>query len=130
MTNSPTLRGLLENESMFRKYNEQVNKGLNRELKKEREIKGSTNIENIDEPLHFYCECSDENCQERIVIKPSIYGKIHKNRKRFIVIPEHNIEKIEKIISVNKKYIVVEKYYSPPENPQELNKTSIDNSDN
>jgi hypothetical protein len=128
MTNSPTLRGLLENESMFRKYNEQVNKGLDREIKKENKLKGSSNVNNLDEPLHFYCECSDEDCHERIVMKPSLYGKIHKNRKRFIVIPDHNVVTIEKRISVNKKYVVVEKYEKPPENPLQLNETTIDNS--
>lgn len=128
MTKPATLRGLLENESMFRKYNEQVNAGLRHENEKEKKRTGANSKQEFDIPLHFYCECSDEDCAERIVMKPSLYGKIHKNRKRFILIPDHNVVAIEKRVSINKKYVVVEKYEKPPENPLQLNETTIDNS--
>jgi hypothetical protein len=82
----------------------------------------------IDKPIDFYCECSDENCRERITQKPSVYLNIRKNSSQFIILPGHNVPEVERIVKSTDEYMVVEKYITPPSSYDKLNKTKIDNS--
>jgi len=75
---------------------------------------GNTLGKHADLPLHFYRECSDEKCEQRIVIKPSDYKKLHKNSSQFIILPRHRVASIERIVREEPDYMVVEKYMTPP----------------
>ncbi len=120
---------LVENEVVFREFNEGVQKGFNRLKKIAKEdsqeylVHDTSNI-----PIHYLCECADENCQKRIVIKPSVYDRIHKNRKRFIVSIDHDVPSIEKIVHKEPNYFVVEKHKIVHTEHATLHKTDIDNS--
>ncbi len=120
MNNTHAAR-LIENEAIFRRYNEKV-KNLAAE-------DGNIDIAvDTDEMrFEFFCECSDENCKDRISMKMSDYSLIHKNRNRFIVLPGHQVVAVEKIITENPTYSVVEKYQDPPSNPNTLHKTDVHN---
>lgn len=126
--NKTSLQRQAENEAVFRKANEAAEKGVNREYTKINDD-DSTNSssKNEDMRLHFFCECSDENCKERIVMTVGEYRKLHKNRNRFIVLPDHQVETIEKVIKTTDKHSVVEKFMSPPEEPSQLNTTTVNN---
>lgn len=120
-------RRQIENEMIFRRTNEEVAEGL--------EKLNETLIEDDERefmwddmvPINFKCECSDENCDQRISMKLSRYKKIHENRKAFIVKPDHQVEKIEKVILKEKNYNVVQKDNLPAEPADSLNSTSIHN---
>ncbi len=106
-------RRLIENEIYFRRPNEKVAKGLV-ELKKMAEQDGQTWLyPESDDPVGFFCECSDENCRLKIKIKPSKYLELHQNSAQFTLKPGHAIPKIEKTILNTKDYIVVEKFMIP-----------------
>lgn len=128
MDESLSIRRMVENEVVFRGYNEQVQKGFD-EIK---ELAHKTNqhsfIYNNDKALHFYCECSDENCRKRIQIKPSRYNKIHQDRNYFVLISGHEVNQIERIIKQEPRFNIVEKFGLPPETVSELQPTDVDNS--
>lgn len=128
MTNSLSERRLAENQVIFRRKNENVTKNL-KTLKEAVDSEGEASIvSDIDLPLHFYCECSDENCKRRIVLKPSEYNELHQNSSQFIVWPGHVVPKIERVVHSTDKLIVVEKMNTPPKVKAEdkLNTTNVD----
>lgn len=121
-------RRQIENEMIFRRSNEKVVKELN-ELDAQliEDDYPELTTTNDDMLLHFLCECSDENCVERIPVKLSTYQKLHKNRKAFILKPEHDVKEIEEVIHTKNKYIVVEKNKTVDAPGNKLNTTSVNN---
>lgn len=120
-------RRQIENEVVFRKANEKVQEGLQK-LEAMAKAEGVHSIiPDKDMPLHFYCECSDENCRERIVLSLSKYEKLHKDRSRFIVLPNHETAAIEDVVYEQSKYAVVDKKETPPEDASILKRTSVNN---
>jgi hypothetical protein len=130
MSDTTSERRLAENEAVFRKLNEQVNVGFqetNRLAQEDNQLEFLVTVKNDDEPLHFYCECADEHCTDRIILTMAEYQKIHKNRNRFIIVPGHEVRSVEKVIEKKPAYTVVKKNQDPPENPKSLHPTSIHN---
>jgi hypothetical protein len=118
---------MAENEVIFREYNESVQKGFDELKKIAQEENDKWSIPQSDTPVHFYCECSDENCRERVILLPSRYAEIHKRRDRFVVIPGHQTKTIERVIHKETGYYVVEKLVTPPESASGLQKTDVNN---
>ncbi|MGH7195803.1 MAG: hypothetical protein ACREGA_03430 [Candidatus Saccharimonadales bacterium] len=119
---------LAENEAVFREYNEGVQKGLDELKKVAAEEDQQYLAQEINSPLHFYCECADENCRERIQLTPKEYKEVHANRSRFIVVAGHNVAALEKVVGRELEYWVVEKFIKPPNTAKKLNATPVDNS--
>jgi hypothetical protein len=116
-----------ENEEVFRKFNGQVQKRFD-EANKIAAEEGAEPIElDADKPLYFYCECADENCQQRVLITPNDYDKIHEKRGNYVVTNGHEIAKIERVIRREQEYCVVEKYNTPPRSARKLKPTDADN---
>lgn len=107
------MRKMAENEVVFRRYNEQVNITLKKLSILAEEHSQEAYITPNDEPLHFYCECADENCKARIKLKPSVYEQIHNHRDQFIIVPGHQAVQIERVIKTTKSYSVVRKFEVP-----------------
>jgi hypothetical protein len=127
MQSTLSARRQAENEVFFRSRNERIQKNFD-DIKEIAEEDGQLlTLNEIDTPLHFYCECADENCDKRVVIKHDKYNNIHEVRDNFIVIPGHEVTAIEKVIIREKKYYVVQKFIDHPEEVESLNKTEIDN---
>ncbi len=125
MSASVSQQHLAENEVMFRKHNERINKALEK-LAKAATADGNTLSKHTNLPLHFYCECSDEKCRKRIIIKPSEYKELHKNSSQFLILPGHRVASIERIVQETPNYMVVEKYLTPPKNAK-LHPTDLNN---
>ncbi len=120
-------RRQIENEVVFRQANERVQKGLDK-LEQVAEAEGYTSLPDTDDiSLHFYCECSDENCQERIVMKLTLYNEYHNNRKQFLVSPNHETTGVERVVLKDSSYTIVEKFVTPPETAVKLQPTDINN---
>jgi hypothetical protein len=118
---------MLENEAVFREVNEDVQKKFD-EINQMSLEEGTAQITLDDHsPLYFYCECSDEDCHQRIKMTPATYNRIHKDRKSFIVLPNHQASSIEKVTKKKSAYSVVKKHLLPPEHPDGLRKTPISN---
>jgi hypothetical protein len=116
-----------ENESFFRKHNEEVQKTRDRTNSLAREDHQLFLIDNANLKLLYLCECADENCTKRIPLMSRAYNKIHENRKYFVIAPGHEVLKIERVIKKNLKYTLVEKDVRPNENSPILSKTDVDN---
>lgn len=122
-------RRQIENEMIFRRANELVGDNLDEIDAFHIEDDNPELIRDDRVMLHFKCECSDENCDERVQIKLSLYQTIHANRQAFIIKPNHQVEAIEKVVITEKDYSVVEKNKATAEPSDVLNKTSVDNSE-
>lgn len=117
----------IENEMIFRRMNEKLGKDLD-DLDIGFDADNTPHLKWDDSvSLNFQCECSDENCTQRIPIRLSVYKKIHENRDAFIVKLKHQVETIEKVILSESNYSVVQKNNSTPEPGDILNDTSINN---
>lgn len=117
-----------ENEVFFRQSNERTEKSL-RVLKEMATDEDQMDlVPDLDRPIHFYCECSDENCRQRIKMKPSIYRRLHKNADQFVIVPGHIDSSIEREIKTTETYSVVEKFVTTPSRADHLNPTDVNNS--
>jgi len=119
---------MAENEVVFRRYNEEVQRGFEEVRRLAEETSQQHIIHNEDTPLHFYCECSDENCRKRVMLSPSEYKKIHRNRAQFVIIRGHQTELIEEVVRTEGDYCIVKKFFTPPETVRVLHPTGVDNS--
>jgi hypothetical protein len=120
-------RRMRENQVVFRKANEGVQKKLKNLRKIADEEKLSLSIKEDELHLQFYCECSDENCRERIGIKGGTYNRIHKKRARFMLLNGHEVLRIEQVVDATPAYCVVEKFITPTENVKDLQTTVLHN---
>ena len=91
---SKSERSQIENEMIFRRFNENI--GDNIVALDAMHIEDNNLDLMWDDTilLNFKCECSDETCDERIPVKLSVYNKIHENRSAFIVKPNHHIKEM------------------------------------
>lgn len=124
-TKSPTDK-LVENEAMFRQKNETVQddiKTLNEIALSQRDEEPISD----DTVLNFYCECSDEDCRVRIPMSIKQYELIHKDRKQFIIVRNHEVSSIEDVMEQTSDYTVVRKLAEVPEEPDTLHQTPVFN---
>jgi hypothetical protein len=110
---------MAENESVFREHNERVQQDMAKLKEMAKEDGQSSFVKDEDKPLHFFCECADETCDKRVVMKPSLYQTIHRNRDRFIIAPGHSVKEIERVVDQQPDYYVVEKKFDSPDPPTE-----------
>ena len=120
-------RRMAENEVIFREINKKVQKGYD-EINKIASEEGDASMYfDENQLLHFYCECSDKNCRERIKVSLKNYNKIHKSKDNFMILRGHNVAKIEDVIVKEPEYWVVKKHEAPPRHADKLNDTDIRN---
>lgn len=121
-------RRQIENEMIFRRSNEKVGNELGALDAMHLEDGHVDLVSDKDLELQFKCECSDENCAGRITMLLTEYQNIHTDRDTFIVLSEHQVDAIEKVLRKTTHYTVVKKNNSTGEPSNKLNVTSIDNS--
>ena len=118
----------IDNEVVFRKSNEQVTKGIEKLKQISEEEEQFIDIPGDNKQMHYFCECSDENCRIKIVMTIGNYKNIHKKRNRFVIVPGHGVMRIEKIITQKPNYEVVEKLIKDiPDNNVTLKRTNTHN---
>ena len=121
-------RRQIENEMIFRQINEKVGADLGALDAMHVEDGHIELVRDKDMELQFKCECSDENCTDRIPMLLTKYQEIHLDRDTFIVRPNHEVEPIEKVLEETDDYTVVKKNNSTSHPVGKLNVTTIDNS--
>jgi hypothetical protein len=127
MSISNAERRQIENEMIFRRSNEKVGDDLGTLDAMHIEDGNVHLITDEDMVLRFKCECSDEDCSVRIPMRLSEYQEIHINRDTFIVLPNHQVDPIEKVLRQTPTYSVVKKNNSTPEPSDVLNDTPVNN---
>ncbi len=85
------------NEGWFRDLNERL----------ERRAAGDATIA---DRFEIVCECSREECTERITISFADYERVRIDARTFIVLPGHADLSCERIVSRRESYNVVEKF--------------------
>jgi transcription initiation factor TFIID subunit TAF12 len=130
MSETPSQRRLAENEAIFRQINEQIQTGYdetNRLAEEDNQPQFKVSPAFSDTTLQFYCECADENCAKRISITLREYTEIHKDRNQFIIVPGHQVPSVERVVREQANYTIVAKKVDPPDTPETLHPTSVDN---
>lgn len=106
-----------ENEVVFRQRNDAV-KNLAKEVLAHSKVELS---------LSFVCECSDENCEEKILLTVNEYESIRHTDRDFIIKPGHEQKDIEAVVwhdNHPEEFRVVKKFVQPPSTDGQLNRTS------
>lgn len=124
---SPGERRQIENEMIFRRANEKVSTSIEKTNEHNIAEGNEDLVLDSDVTLHFVCECSDENCKQRVPIKLSKYRKLHLDRSIFVILPEHHVSAIEEIVATTDAYVVVRKKKSVSEPGKNLRSTPVKN---
>jgi hypothetical protein len=70
--------------------------------------------EGLVDDAEFVCECADASCTERIETALDEYEEVREDPKLFLVKPGHSEEEVERVVSDEGDYEVVEKAVMPP----------------
>jgi uncharacterized protein (DUF1499 family) len=88
---------LAQNEDFFREVNERINDSA--------ETHGASTHD-----YEFFCECSDIDCMERVVLTLAEYKHIRAEPTRFVVKNHHVIREIEHVVESVPDHMVIEKH--------------------
>jgi hypothetical protein len=83
---------LARNESLFREVNERIE-----------------DVAGENEAVEFVCECTDKECVSTLVLKLADYERIRSKSTWFFVKTGHNVAEVERVISEEAGYVIVEK---------------------
>jgi hypothetical protein len=89
-------RRLAENEALAREVNERVG-----------DVAAAWYGE--DERLDFVCECSLDECSDRVRLRMAEYSRVRSSPYWFVLLPEHLVPEIEREVERIGDYVVVEK---------------------
>ena len=87
-----------KNEALFREVNERI-----------REITMPS-----DGDAEFLCECGDDSCTRPIRLTIEEYEQVRADPRHFAIVPGHEIVEVERVISQNERFAVVEKLAGEP----------------
>ena len=83
------------NEALFREVNENI-------ARLEERYGSAT------QPV-FICECSSASCTEHVPVDEETYQRVREHPRRFLVLPGHVDETLEKVVETHAAYLIVEK---------------------
>jgi hypothetical protein len=63
-----------------------------------------------DGVLEIICECGRDPCNAVITLTVSEYDNVHSQKDRFVVVPGHQTEEIERVVDDRDAYLVVDKF--------------------
>ena len=61
------------------------------------------------------CECGNRDCELLIAISVSEYDEVHQDPRRFVVVKDHVIPEVERVVAETERFTVVEKREGTPE---------------
>jgi hypothetical protein len=86
---------LANNEAMFRLANERMADWD--------EVRVSEAAE------HYFCECADPDCREKITLRKSEYEAVRSDPRHFATVPGHEIPDVETVVERHEGWVVIEK---------------------
>jgi ABC-type sugar transport system ATPase subunit len=92
---------IVRNEALHRELNERVNT-----LAEDLNTRGVVESEEVGE---YFCECGLDDCMEKIAMNRAEYEAVRASPIRFAVKPEHLMANVERLVSQNDRFAVVEK---------------------
>ena len=82
-------------EAIFRSVNERIAEGAHR----------------FDaDHVEFVCECSDRSCTHRMTASLDDYEHVREKPERFMLVPGHEDERVERVVERRSRFAVVEKF--------------------
>jgi thermostable 8-oxoguanine DNA glycosylase len=93
---------IARNEVLYRELNERVNA-----LAEDLSARGV--IEPEEEVGEYFCECGRDDCTEKIRMTRAEYEAVRASPLRFAIKPEHLIAEVERVVSQNERFAVIEK---------------------
>jgi hypothetical protein len=60
------------------------------------------------------CECGKPDCELLIAISVSEYEDVHRDARRFVVVKDHVIPEVERVVAETERFTVVEKREGTP----------------
>jgi hypothetical protein len=88
------------NETLIREVNDRIE-----ELSTDAEAQGIA----PDGLIEFHCECGREGCAERVLLTIEEYQGVRADNDRFAVVPGHQTPKMEVVVGVEDRFVVVDK---------------------
>ena len=92
---------MARNEALFRSVNERV--------KELAERLPQVSVAEPDAVEGYLCECADIACTERVAMTNEEYEHVRSNSLWFFVALGHVVPEIERVVTENERYTVVEK---------------------
>jgi 5-bromo-4-chloroindolyl phosphate hydrolysis protein len=84
------------NQALFRAVNEKL-----RELNEA--------FSEVSETYAIACECADVSCVQTVHVQMQEYLDVRENPRRFVVLRDHVLPHVERVVSGTDGYVVVEK---------------------
>ena len=81
-------------------------RSVNREIEQTSERLG----EGPEARIEVLCECGKDPCSATIELTIAEYDEAHRERDRFVVVPGHEDEQIERVVTRTERYRVVDKF--------------------
>ena len=86
--------------------NEAMYRSVNREIEHASRESGQGPHDRIE----VLCECGEESCSETLELTFADYDGAHRQPDRFVVVPGHENEQIEHVVTRTAQYLVVDKF--------------------
>jgi hypothetical protein len=83
--------------------NEEIVRDVNRQIEE------GALLHEVGSEMPFHCECGKDLCLEKIELRSRIYEPILAERYRFIVVPDHVLPEVERVVEEHDSFVVVEK---------------------
>ncbi|MDL2363018.1 MAG: hypothetical protein QFB86_01390 [Patescibacteria group bacterium] len=93
---------LVRNEQLIRTKNTKIKNGIRKYFRGHKTV--------VNAPLEFTCECSQLNCNKFVETTIENYEAIHKRRDHFTIFRGHITPAVEKLVSDDDSFDVVQKY--------------------
>jgi hypothetical protein len=87
---------IAENEMRFREINERLQRDL-------------TDVLDPGEPMDLVCECGFDSSRESVSMAVAEYEAVRSDGRRFLLVPGHEINDVERVVEERPGYRVVEK---------------------
>ncbi len=81
-----------KNQSLFREVNERIEELAPPGL-----------------PVGFICECLNTACDDQLSLTVAEYERVRSDSNRFVVVPGHEVEGVEEVVSRTDRYLVISK---------------------
>jgi hypothetical protein len=87
---------LAKNEELFRKVNERIETI-------------SQAVADDDAMMEYLCECDRQECYGRVRATRAEYESVRAESTHFIVLPDHDDPRVERVTLSNERFLIVEK---------------------
>ncbi|MFN2471941.1 MAG: hypothetical protein ABR583_13335 [Gaiellaceae bacterium] len=92
---------IVKNEALHRDVNERV-----RQVEDRMSARGLLEPRTLDE---YFCECGLGDCMEKIRLTREEYEEVRSSPIRFAIMPEHLIADVERVLTQNERFAMIEK---------------------